>query len=192
MRRLAIGRMDPKKGFNMLIRAAQLLREKGEPFFITIVGDGPERARLEQEIRRWGLGRWIHMAGTLSNEEVFGHLVDAHALVAPSIQDRAGDLDGIPNVVIEAMAMGRPVVGSRLSGIPEVVHHHRTGLLVPPGEPEALAAAMAHLAQDRARLSNMGMQAKALVEERFDVRANVATQLSILDASLEATERDDG
>lgn len=101
----------------------------------------------------------------------------------PSVRDPLGNIDGIPNVVLEAMAMERPVVGSDLSGIPEVVLHRETGLLVGPGDVEALASAMAEVGRDRRGAARMGVAGRALVARDFDVDVNTAAQVRWLAAA---------
>ena len=177
---LAVGRLVPKKGFVDLIRAGARLRDSGIDYRLAIIGEGPEGPRLRREIERYGLEQRIYLLGALSNREVFEHLGQSHALLAPSVQDEEGDIDGIPNVLLEAMSMKRAVIGSDLSGLPEVIEHERTGLLVAPGEVEQLASAMRRLAEDRELLRSMGERGRRLIEVRFDLRKTVAEQLELL------------
>jgi len=101
------------------------------------------------------------------------HLRAAQVLAHPSIVDRRGSMDGIPNTILEAMAVGTPVVATRLSGIPEVVLPETTGLLVEPGDVDGLAAALARLLADADLACRLGAAGRALVVERFDLARNV-------------------
>jgi glycosyltransferase involved in cell wall biosynthesis len=180
---LAVGRLIPKKGFDRLVDAVARLRQQGRRLSVTIYGEGPERERLQRRIRRHGLGREVRLGGVVPLGEVWQALGRSHALVMPSVRDRHGNIDGIPNVVLEAMAMARPVVGSALSGIPEVVHPGETGWLVPPGDPAALAEAMDRVGRDRARATRLGAAGRALVKREFDLERNTATQVRLLAAA---------
>lgn len=180
---LAVGRLVPKKGFVHLVDAMGLLRERGVDARLTILGGGEELARLKEAVHARGLEDRVTLPGDVPNRRVWDELAQSHALVMPSIRDDQGDMDGIPNVILEAMASGRPVVGTALSGIPEVVLPDRTGWLVPPGDARALADAMEKLAKDRDAAARMGRAGRALIEEHFDVRKNVHRQLALLSAS---------
>ena len=170
---LAVGRLVPKKGFGVLLRAfararAALARD-GLEATLALVGDGPERPRLERAARELGLAESVRMTGALPTEDVRAEMDRANMLVVPSVPGARGDLDGLPNVVLEAMALARPVIGSHLSGIPEAVADGRTGLLVPPGDDETLARAMVRLARDRELASRLGTAGRELARERFSL-----------------------
>ncbi len=180
---LAVGRLIPKKGFSHLVDAVGVLRREGEDLTVTIFGEGPEHATLEARIRDQGLSDVIRLEGTVPIARVWEALETSHGLVMPSIRDRHGNIDGIPNVVLEALAMARPVVGSDLSGIPEVVRTGETGILVPPGDVAALAAALRDLGRDREAAARMGTAGRALMAREFDVDVNTATQVRLLAAA---------
>ncbi len=171
---VAVGRLVPKKGFGVLLRAfarvrAALAGESGvhAGASLTLVGDGPERPRLEALARELALRDSLIMTGALPQERVREEMASSRALVVPSVRGRGGDMDGLPNVVLEAGASGRAVVGSRFSGIPEAVEHGRTGLLGAPGDELALARAMLTLARDPLLAARMGHEGRRVVEERF-------------------------
>jgi glycosyltransferase involved in cell wall biosynthesis len=107
--------------------------------------------------------------------------------VAPSIRDKDGNIDGIPNVLLEAMAMSKPVIGTRLSGIPEVVREGETGLLVPPGDSTSLATAMEKLISDKESSTRFGQNGRALIEKEYDVRQNVDEQLALLEKAQQTS-----
>jgi len=177
----AVGRLVKKKGFGVLLRAFARVRaalgadgDESRDASLTLVGDGPERAYLESLARALGLGRSFVMTGAAPQERVREEMARSRALVMPSVTGRGGDMDGLPNVILEAMASGRPVIGSRFSAIPEAVDHGRTGLLVPPGNDEALARAMLALARDKWLAARMGEAGRRVVEERFGIERSVA------------------
>jgi glycosyltransferase involved in cell wall biosynthesis len=149
---LAVGRLERKKGFDVLLRAAALARReleaKGVELAVAILGDGPERRRLASLASSLGLEGALVMPGRVPNERVRDEMARCRVVAAPSVRGPRGDLDGLPNVVLEAMASARAVAGSRLSGIPEAVADGVTGLLTRPGDPGELARALVSLALD--------------------------------------------
>jgi glycosyltransferase involved in cell wall biosynthesis len=162
---LAVGRLVEKKGFHVLVDAASRLRA---PFRLRIVGDGPERRRLEREVARHGLAADVSLAGPLTHAELPGEYAAADVLVAPSIADASGDRDGLPNVVLEAMACGLPVVAGDIGANASAVGPE-SGMLVPPGDPHALAAAVELLAAHSDLRERLGRGARARVERDFDL-----------------------
>jgi glycosyltransferase involved in cell wall biosynthesis len=164
---LAVGRLVEKKGFHILIDAAARLRV---PFQLDIVGEGPEERRLTELIRAHGLGSKIRLCGPKTHDDLPEAYSRAHVLVAPSVVDRAGDRDGLPNVVLEAMACGRPVIASDVAALGSAVVHEQTGLLTAPGNFESLASAIELLANQQSMLGDLGMRARVLVEHEYDVR----------------------
>ncbi len=176
---LSIGRLVPKKGFDVLIKALA----GGAPGRLTIVGDGPERSALEALATAQGVADRVTFAGSVPNARVFELLGQAHALVAPSLRDKTGNIDGIPNVTLEAFAVARPVVGTRLSGIPEVVVTGETGALADPNDVPTLIEALQFVAADHARAEAMGERGRDLIHERFDVTKNMKRQLALIVAA---------
>lgn len=164
---LAVGRLVEKKGFHVLINAAACLRI---PFQLEIVGEGPEEKRLAELIRVHGLESKVRLCGPKTHEDLPGAYGRAHALVAPSIVDKTGDRDGLPNVVLEAMACGRPVIATGVGAIESAVIHEQTGLLTEPGDGESLAAAIHRLARQSSLLEQLGKQARERVQREYDVR----------------------
>jgi glycosyltransferase involved in cell wall biosynthesis len=165
--------MVPTKGFPYLIRAAQLLKKRGRSFELRFIGDGPERRELRALVSALGLDGNVRFLGARPNAEVFHELIGAQVLVVPSARTPDGDMDGLPNVVLEAMSMARPVVGSRLSGIPEAVTHGETGLLAEPENPAELARQIEILFDDPGLARRLGRQARERVPATFDVNQNV-------------------
>jgi glycosyltransferase involved in cell wall biosynthesis len=164
---LAVGRLVEKKGFHVLIAAAARLQA---PFQLNIVGEGPEEKRLTEMIRFHRLESRVRLCGPKTHEDLPQAYSRAHVLVAPSIVDQIGDRDGLPNVVLEAMACGRPVIASDVGAIGSAVIHDETGLLAQPGNVDSLAAAIDLLARRHSMLEQLGMQARERVQREYDVQ----------------------
>ena len=165
---LSAGRLIEKKGLSDLLQALRLLHGKGLPFRCQVVGEGPERARLEMQIRALGLESVVSLLGACSQEELVERYGSATVFALPCKVLANGDRDGIPNVLVEAMACGLPVVSTPISGIPELIESGQNGLLVPPGNTAELAAAIELLLRDRELRQRLARSARATVEERFD------------------------
>jgi glycosyltransferase involved in cell wall biosynthesis len=165
---LSVGTLREVKGHRYLVGACAALAEAGLPFRCTIVGEGEERSRLERQIADAALGDRV-----ILRHRVLALLRSTGMFVAPSAPDGAGRREGIPVVLMEAMACGLPVVASRLSGIPELVEDGVSGLLVEPGDVEGLAAAITRLAGDRALRERLGRAARARVVESFNIEKSV-------------------
>lgn len=163
LRLLAVGRLVEKKGFGVLLDAVRRLTS---PWRLAIVGDGPERAALER--RAPGA---VAFLGTVSHDDLPALYGSADIVVVPAVVAADGDRDGLPNVVLEAMASGRAVVASDVAAIATAVDDGRTGLLVPPGDPEALAAALARLAAVPTLRAAFGAAARRAVVDRFELGA---------------------
>jgi glycosyltransferase involved in cell wall biosynthesis len=183
LRLLAVARLCEKKGLDTLVDAGARLAARGVPFELDVLGDGPLRATLEAQVERLGLGDRVRFRGAVPQEEVARRLRECHAFVLPCRRDRNGDMDGIPTVFMEAMATGRPVVSTAVSGIPELVRDGETGLVVSPDDPDALAAALARLAGDPELRRRLGTAARALVERQHDERTNAAALIARLAVS---------
>jgi len=165
---LAVGRLVAKKGFPVLIdAAAQLLA----PFCLQIVGDGPDRADLQHRIDTSGLSDRIRLVGPRTHEDLPAEYAAADIVVVPSVTDASGDRDGLPNVVLEAMSAGRPVVASNVGAVSSAVVDGRTGVLVPPGDAAALAGALEFLVDQPEFRARLGREARARVERDFELHS---------------------
>jgi colanic acid/amylovoran biosynthesis glycosyltransferase len=171
---LCVGSFEEVKGQTHLIEACRRLVESGLDVVCQLIGDGPLRAELERQIDAAGVGSRIRLMGRRTRDEVAAALGDADVLVAPSVPTARGDREGIPVVLMEAMASGLPVVASSLSGIPELVVDGETGLLTSPGDPAALADALRTLHDDPALRRRLGAAGSELVRAEFDVARNAA------------------
>ncbi len=179
-RLLSVGRCIEKKGYATLIDACALLRGRGLDFECVIVGGGPLEESLRARIAERGVGECVRLAGPQPQEEV-RRLLSASALfVLACASEPGGGMDTLPTVIAEAMAAGLPVVSTRLAGIPEMVTHGETGLLVGERDPEALAGALESLLRDPALAGRMGACGKAAAAERFAVQTTVAQLRALL------------
>jgi colanic acid/amylovoran biosynthesis glycosyltransferase len=173
LRIVSVGTLHEVKGQTHLIEACRLLAADGVAVDCRFIGEGEDRAKLEEQIAKAGLGSAVTLVGAATGGEVAAELRRADVLVAPSVPTAGGKREGIPVVLMEAMSTGLPVVSSRLSGIPELVVDEVAGLLTEPGEPQQIAAALARLHADPALRARLGAQGRARVEEEFDVRRSV-------------------
>ena len=171
---LALGRLVPKKGFAVLLAACRDLRAQGVEVRLTLAGDGPERGKIREIINREGLADRVSLPGAVPHREVARLMAAADLLVMPSLIAPSGDRDGIPNVILEALLCEVPVVASAVSGIPEVIHDGDTGWLTTPGDPEALARAVAAALADPAAARRRAQRGRALVAREFDSERNYA------------------
>jgi glycosyltransferase involved in cell wall biosynthesis len=161
---LAVGRLVEKKGFDVLIRAAARL---AVPIAVRIVGEGPERKALEALIASESCVDRVNLAGPLTHDALPREYAWAHAVAVPSVVDATGDRDGLPNVVLEAMASGRPVVATRVGAIDSAVVNGLNGLLVKEGSVESLLEALHHMAAARRMQEAMGARGRSLVERKY-------------------------
>jgi colanic acid/amylovoran biosynthesis glycosyltransferase len=171
-RLLAVGRLVPIKGFDVLIEACRFLRADGVDFSCEIVGSGPLDEALKRQIVDSGLGEVVQMSGFAPQEEVSRKLGATSLFVLPCQETKNGDRDGIPVVLMEAMAMGVPVVSTTVSGVPELVENGISGTLVPPGDARRLADAIQAALSDRAKSARMADAGRRTVLDQFDVAKN--------------------
>jgi glycosyltransferase involved in cell wall biosynthesis len=177
---LAVGQLREKKGFTYLVAACAELRKRGHEFVCDIVGEGPLRQELEAQIRESQLEDTVSLRGALDHQSVIDHYRTASVFTLPCVTAANGDRDGIPNVILEAMAMDLPVVSTRHSGIPEAVDDGISGVLVPQRDAAALADAIERLLCDSGLRRRMGRAGRHIVVSRFDVATNVKLLMSRL------------
>ncbi|MCB9854225.1 MAG: glycosyltransferase [Phycisphaerales bacterium] len=168
----SVGRLIEKKGFIHLIRAVAKLRDEGRAVKCVIAGDGVERRRLEEEIRKLRLTDDVTLAGSMEQNEVAAMMRRATAFALPCVEARDGNVDALPTVLLESLAAGCPSVSTSVSGIPEIIEDGVSGLLVPPENPSALASALGQVLDDPqvARALASGGRAKATT--KFDLATN--------------------
>ncbi len=165
---LTIARLIAKKGLPTVYRALKILHENGIPFEHILIGDGEDRKSVLALIKKLGLNDQSRWLGTLPHDEVLKHYQQAHLFVLGCEVAANGDRDGIPNVLLESMAMGVPVVATDISAIPELVETEKTGILVPPGQPGQLAEAMIRMLTDTELRSRVIPAARQRVLQDFD------------------------
>ncbi|CAG0943868.1 colanic acid/amylovoran biosynthesis glycosyltransferase [Anaerolineae bacterium] len=171
---LGIGRLVEKKGFDDLIRACAQLRDRGMVFHCEIVGKGPQEAALRALVAELGLGNQVRLVGPKSQDDVIAAYRRAAVFALPCVVGADGNRDGLPTVLLEAMAMRVPVVSTDVTGVPEIINPDVTGLLTPQNNAAALADALARLLADAALRERMGDAARAAVAQKFDLQKNVA------------------
>jgi len=177
---LAVGRLVETKGFEHLITAFARLARRHVDMRLRIIGSGPLGHRLHRTVEETGVGERVDFCGTLSRRQVAREMARARLLAVPSVVAPDGDRDGLPNVILEAGALGLAVVASRLSGIPEAVVHERTGLLVEPGDVVGLAEAIERLLSDDDLARRLADGMRQLVRWRFDARVNAGRLARLL------------
>lgn len=165
---LTVGRLVEKKGHDVLIRAAALLRDRGVSFTLRIAGEGVEWAHLQRLVHSLDLSDHVKFLGPLTPGEVEAEYQSAKLFVLASRKLPSGDRDGLPNVLLEAMVRQLPVVSTTAGAAIEAVDHGRTGLLVPPEDPEALAGALARILNSPGLASEISRAARSSIRERFD------------------------
>jgi glycosyltransferase involved in cell wall biosynthesis len=169
LRILGVGRLVPKKGFDVFVDACGILFRRGVTFTAAIVGsDGEHGPEIRRRIAALGLDRVVRLTGPLAPGDLYEAYAQATVFCLPCRVLSDGDRDGIPNVLVEAMACGLPVISTGISGIPEVIADGVNGLLVPCDDPKALAEALLRLHRDPALASRLAHEGQAMVRERFD------------------------
>ncbi len=187
---LSVGRLREKKGLDSLIDACAVLRDRGQDFRCEIVGYGEEQARLLARVLGHRLTQHVHLVGKLQREQVIDRYARATVYVQPSRIAADGDRDGIPNVLLEAMAMGLPAVATRISGIPEVIEHRRNGLLVEPDALIELADAIEDLLNRPTLRDQLGCAARVTVTENFNNDHNLQLLCRLLDSEQKETKHE--
>lgn len=167
---LHVGRLVEKKGTEYLIDAFAILAKEDSYIKLNIIGDGPLRDKLEAKVALYGLQKRISFLGSLPNKVVHEYMRKSIALIVPSITATSGDTEGLPIVILEAAAMGVPVIGTLHSGIPEAVINEKTGFLVPERDAQTLAERIIFLVKNKSFAEKLGKRSRQMVEEKFNIR----------------------
>ena len=183
---LAVGRLVEKKGFRYLIEACRKLRNGGASFECIIIGAGEEEEQLQGFISSLGVGDVVRLAGPKPQCEVMALLQEASVFAAPCVVGQDGNRDGLPTVLLEAMALGTPCVSTNVTGIPEAIKDNETGLLVSQNDSGALAVAIKRLLDAPAQRERLAAQARHLIEEHFDIHQNAAKIRALFDRDQQA------
>lgn len=179
---LAVGRFVEKKGFPDLVEACRILHAEGVSFRTMIIGGTTElTAEVQARIDAGGLGEIVTLHPALTQERLREIYAEATLFALPCLITADGDRDGIPNVLVEALAEGLPVVSTNVSGIPELIRDGETGLLVEPQDPVALAGAIRRLLADPELGRRLGRAGSEFVHLEFDARRNIAALRRLFD-----------
>ncbi|UKA53971.1 glycosyltransferase [Arthrobacter sp. FW305-BF8] len=179
----AVGRLVEKKGFQYLLPAAAELVAQGFPLDLRIAGTGVLAEQLQSTVEQLGLVRSVRLLGPQTQDQVHELLDSADAFIAPCVVASDGNADGMPTVLLEAMAAGVPCISTAVTGIPEAVRNGRTGILTRPGQPHLLAQAIRRISSPATDRVAMARNARALIEKDYDVRRQaVALRALSLDA----------
>jgi glycosyltransferase involved in cell wall biosynthesis/tRNA A-37 threonylcarbamoyl transferase component Bud32 len=179
---LSVGAITPSRGFGFLIEAGLMLKNGGIDVEMTIVGNGPRRRFLQHWTEYLGLADDVHLPGSLAQHEVARRMGETDVFVLPSVIANDGQMDGIPITLMEAMAAGKPVIASAMSGIPELIDDRVSGLLIDATHPQRIANAIRFLIANPAVRHKMGRAGQRRIREEFDIRKTVASLIEFLDA----------
>ena len=177
---LAVGRLVEKKGFDVLIEACSILLNNGVRFQCKIIGEGELETKLQDQIQRLNLQDYVELPGPFPQNELVNLVQHSAVFAAPCIIGADGNRDGLPTVLLEAMALGTPCVSTDVTGIPEMIKNEETGLLVSQGDPNSLASALERLIQNNDLGIHLAQQARKLIEGEFDIRENAAQIRSLI------------
>lgn len=186
---LSVGRLVQKKGFRYLLEAIAGVTRQGRDVRCVIAGEGPDRAMLERMVEELGLQDVVRLVGARSQEELIELYQQATVFALPCVVAEDGDRDGIPNVLLEAMASGLPVISCAVSGIPELVEQGHNGLLVEERSGRELAAAIELLLRDVGLRSRLGVKGRETVGRRFDLATSAKSIARIFAGSRAAGQQ---
>ena len=190
VRILSSGRLVEKKGFEYLIDACAELRRRGLDVRCVIGGSGPLEADLRRRVAAQGVSDVVEVTGrAISQDELPAFMAGGDVYCLPCVWARDDDVDGLPQMLMEAMACGLPAVSTRLVGIPDLVIDGETGLLVEPRQVGELADALQRLCEDEALAARLASNGRAIVERRFDIATSLHDLLDRFSAHLGAADR---
>ncbi|VAW95639.1 Glycosyltransferase [hydrothermal vent metagenome] len=184
---VAVGRLIEKKGFSDLIAACAELQIRDIDFECQIIGGGPLLDTLNADIHRRGLKNKVKTLGPLPQREVIASLQQAAVFAAPCVVGADGNRDGLPTVLLEAMALGVPCISTAVTGIPEAIKHDHTGLIVPQKNVAALTQGLEYLLSHPQERTRLAQQARRLIEHTFDIHQNTAVLRSVFDHATSRT-----
>ena len=169
---LAVGRLVEKKGFSYLLEACALLRSRGVRFRCEIVGGGELESALQEQFQKLDLGDCVKLCGPMSQSDVKQKIRQARLLAAPCVHASNNDRDGLPTILLEAMALGTACISTPVTGIPEVLRHEETGLMVAERDAVSLADACERLLSDNGLCRELEQNGRRLIEDNFDIDKN--------------------
>ncbi len=180
---VGVGRLVEKKGFGDLIEACAILNNRGREFRCEIIGDGMLRDDLVQRAAALGVADRVQLLGPQPRSVVKQRLRGAAVLAAPCLVASDGNRDGLPTVLLEAMALGTPCVSTAVTGIPELVRDGETGLIADQASPQSLADTIERLLQDQGLCLRLAADARRLIEAEFDIHRNTAALREVFDSA---------
>jgi colanic acid/amylovoran biosynthesis glycosyltransferase len=176
-----LGSLERRKGIDVLLRALAAAADDLEPWSCLIVGAGPEERKLERLRDELGLADRVTFAGPLPYERISGVYEEAHVVAVPSVVGPGGRTEGIPNVIMEALAHQRPVIATSVSGVPELIEDGATGLLVPPGDADRLAEALRWVRANPAEAYRLAVNGRARIIADYNLPVNAGAQLQLFE-----------
>jgi glycosyltransferase involved in cell wall biosynthesis len=177
---LAVGRLVEKKGFHHLINACGMLSGDGTAFHLKIAGDGPGKRRLKALARKRHVDRRVEFLGHIPHDRISNLMRNADIFLMPSQRAASGDIDGLPTVISEALLHSLPVIATDVAGISTLVENGKTGLLIPPKDPSAIARAVRQMAGDRTRAVEMAERGRLKTMEMYDSEKNNRALLNLI------------
>jgi colanic acid/amylovoran biosynthesis glycosyltransferase len=185
LRITSIGRLEEKKGHEYLIRACSVLNSRDIQFNCVIIGEGSSRQSLLQLIQDHKLEEKVVLSGAKEQGWVRDRLCNSDIFVLACVVTEEGERDGIPVALMEALAMGVPVITTPVSGIPELIHHEETGLLVPERDPNSLANAILSLAKNPVLCKKLATNGRQLIESEYDISKNACRLVELFNKMIE-------
>jgi glycosyltransferase involved in cell wall biosynthesis len=170
---VSISRLVEKKGYHYLLEACKILKDKNVKFLCEIRGEGPQKSTLESIIKTYGLQEEVTIEGFLKHEDVFGFIRSGSIFVLPCIRGGDNDMDGIPNVLMEAMALEVPTLSTDITGIPELIDDGIDGIIVPQNDAKSLAEAILKIKNDINYAQKIRKNSREKIRKKFNVEKNV-------------------
>ena len=170
---ISISRLIEKKGYPYLIKACKILKERKIKFICEIKGDGPERMKLKKLIQNFGLKDDIKLDGALTHNKTLEFIKKGSVFVLPCIKAKNNDIDGIPTVLMEAMAMAIPVISTKITGIPELIDNKINGIIVPSKNSTALAEAIIKIKNNKKFTEKIRKKSREKIIEKFNIDKNI-------------------
>jgi glycosyltransferase involved in cell wall biosynthesis len=182
----SLSHMAERKGLPVLVEACRILRDRGCQFRCVIGGNGPQSELLHSMVEAYNLHDVVALPGVIYQQKLRDYLERAAMFVLPCVTASNGDVDGIPVVLMEAMAMGVPAISTTVSGIPELIDHEKTGLLVPEKDAEALANAIQRLLENRGYAIQLGIAGRETVNNEFNIHQTAEQLVGLFETYLGA------
>ena len=187
VRIFSVGRLVEKKGIFFLVEAASMLRERGHEVQVRVAGDGPLYDELRGMVAKRAMSGYVDLMGSQPQERIRELMRESDLFVLPCVVAKSGDRDGIPVALMEAMAMGVPVVSTTVSGIPELVQHEKSGMLAEPEDSSSLANAIARLILEPRLAAACAREARATMEREFEEGLNAARLGALIEGAPHAS-----